>query len=161
VTVTVNEKEYPLLELEVKVININEGKNNGIVSRCKELSEYSTFIAKAYTFLKELDDKEKAIDEAVKFCQKHGILKEFLEHKASEVLNMLLTEWNMEDAIAVAREEAREDALEEYREIIADKDAKIADKDAKIADKDAKLADDAAEIASLRSQIAKLQNKNL
>ena len=119
-------KTHPLLELEVKVININEGVNDTVVSRCKKLAEYSAFIAKAYSFLEEFKDKEKAIKEAVLYCQKHGILKEFLELYASEVLNMLLTEWNMEDAIAVAREEAREEAWEECREVIADKDAIIA-----------------------------------
>jgi predicted transposase YdaD len=32
----------------------------------------------------------------------------YLESRGSEVLNMLLTEWNMEDALRVAREEERE-----------------------------------------------------
>jgi len=35
-----------------------------------------------------------------------------LEEHASEVLNMLFTEWNLEDAIAVAKEEAWEEASE-------------------------------------------------
>ena len=57
--------------------------------------------------------KEEAIKEAIKYCQKHDILKEFLELHASEVLSMLFTEFNLDDAIAVAREEGREDGLEE------------------------------------------------
>jgi hypothetical protein len=39
----------------------------------------------------------------------------FLEKHASEVLNMLFTEWNLDDAIAVAREEASEDTREECK----------------------------------------------
>ena len=39
------------------------------------------------------------------YCSKHDILKEYLEIHGSEVLNMILTEWNTEDAIAYAREE--------------------------------------------------------
>jgi len=39
----------------------------------------------------------------------------FLERHASEVLNMLFTEWNLDDAIAVAREEAHEDGREAER----------------------------------------------
>jgi hypothetical protein len=109
-------KTYPLLELEVRVININEGKNNAIVNRCKKLAEYSAFIGTARTFLKEYTNKEDAIKEAVKYCQKHAILKEFLEIHASEVLNMLLTEWNIEDAKEVWREEALEEGLEKGRE---------------------------------------------
>jgi len=41
------------------------------------------------------------------------MLKEFLKIHGSEVLNMLLEEWNMDDALAVAREEGREDGREE------------------------------------------------
>ncbi|MCL2763414.1 MAG: hypothetical protein FWD36_09470, partial [Treponema sp.] len=53
---------------------------------------------------------------AITYCQKHGILNEFLEIHGSEVLNMLLTEWNTEDAIAYAREEGFEEGHEEGRE---------------------------------------------
>jgi len=107
------EKVNPLLELEVKVININEGKNEAIVNRCKKLSEYSIFIAKARSLKKEFTNKEEAINEVIKYCHKRGILKEFLEIYGSEVLNMLLTEWNIEDAKEVWYEEAREDGLAE------------------------------------------------
>jgi len=102
-------KTKPLLELEVKVININEGRNSDIVSRCKKLAEYSAFISMARTFLTENGNKEAAIKRAVKYCQKHGILKEFFETHASEVLNVMLTEWNMEDAEKAWREEGREE----------------------------------------------------
>jgi hypothetical protein len=107
------EKDFPALELVVKVININEGRNKGIAERCKKLSEYSAFIAKARAFEKELGSRKKAIKETVKYCQKHDILKEFLELHAAEVLGMLMTEFNLEDAIAVAREEAWEDGQRE------------------------------------------------
>ena len=105
----VPEKNYPLLELEVKVLNINEGRNQEIVTRCKKLSEYSTFIAKIHAFWKELGNLEEGIKKAIKYCSKHGIMDQFLEIYGSEVLNMILTEWNMEDAIAFAREEEREE----------------------------------------------------
>ena len=60
-----------------------------------------------------MEDREEAVNEAVKYCQKHDILKEFLEIHGSEILNMILTEWNTEDAIAFAREEGREEGLED------------------------------------------------
>ena len=57
---------------------------------------------------------QKVVPKAVaatklKFCQRHDILKEFLEIHASEVLNMLITEWNWDDAKEVWQEEAREE----------------------------------------------------
>ena len=110
------EKLIPLLDLEIKVLNINEGKNPEIISRCKKLSEYSTFVAKYREYFKEMNNQEEAIKAAIIFCSKHGILREFLEIHAREILNMLITEWNTEDAIAYAREEGREDGYEEGRE---------------------------------------------
>jgi len=102
-------KTRPLLELEVKVININEGRNEEIVSKCRDLSDYTMFIAKARSIWLETGDLREGIIEAVKFCQKHGILKKFLESYASEVINMLYDEWNLDDALFYAREEGREE----------------------------------------------------
>jgi len=110
------EKAYPLLELEVKVININEGRNETIIQRCKKLAEYSTFIAKVRDFIREHGNKKEAIKEAVKFCKKCDILKEFLEIHAAEVFGMLYVEWNIDDAKKVWYEEAREEGWEEGRE---------------------------------------------
>jgi len=107
------DKDDPALELVVKVININEGRNREIVERCEKLSGYSVLVAKIRAFYKELGNMEEAIKKAVKFCQKHGILREFLKLHAGEVLSMLMTEWNLDDAIAVAREESWERGREE------------------------------------------------
>jgi len=105
-------KDFPALELTVKVVNINEGRNVEIARRCKKLSEYSAFVAKVRGFEKELGSRKKAIKEAVKYCRKHDILKEFLKTHAAEVLSMLMTEWNWDDALAVRYEEGREEGLE-------------------------------------------------
>jgi hypothetical protein len=112
-------KATPLLDLQVKVININEGRNDAIINRCQKLAEYSAFIGTARVFLNEYDNKEEAIKEAVKYCQKHAILKEFLDIHASEVLNMLLSEWNIEDAKEVWQEEAREEGKFKEKQKIA------------------------------------------
>ncbi|MCL2411796.1 MAG: Rpn family recombination-promoting nuclease/putative transposase [Treponema sp.] len=101
-------KTNPLLELEVKVININEGRNSELLNRCKKLSEYTVFMTKVRELKKEMENKTEAVNEAVKYCHRYAILKEFLEIHASEVLNMLLTEWNIEDAKEVWQEEAWE-----------------------------------------------------
>ena len=106
------ERDLPALELTVRVININEGRNAGIAARCKKLSEYSAFVAKVREFEKE-GSREEAIKKAVKYCQSHDILKEFLELHAGEVLSMLMTEWNWDDALAVRYEEGHDDGWEE------------------------------------------------
>ena len=113
------EKVNPSLELTVRVININHGRNEGIVRRSKTLNEYSAFIEKVREYGKEGYNGEEAIRKAVKYCRDHDILKEFLEANASEVLNMLFTEWNWDDAKQVWLEEGREEGMEKGREEIA------------------------------------------
>ena len=87
----------------------NEGKNKNIINRCKKLAEYGIFITKIHEFWEQPGSLEEAIKEAINYCSSHGILKEYLEIYGAEVLNMILNEWNTEDAIAFAREEGREE----------------------------------------------------
>jgi hypothetical protein len=101
------------LELTVRVININEGRNEGIVKRSKALGGYRAFIGKVREYEGETGDREGALKQAVAYCREHDILREFLEEHASEVMNMLTTEWNWEDAKEVWHNEGREEGLEE------------------------------------------------
>jgi hypothetical protein len=50
---------------------------------------------------------------SMRYCRENGILKEFLEKNGTEVMNMLLTEWNMDDALEVRFEEGMEEGREE------------------------------------------------
>jgi len=84
------------------------------------LSGYSELVAEVNKNCKTMELSD-AIVAAVKTCISKGILLSFLESHASEVLNMLFTEWNLEDAIAVAKEEAVEDRdLQIAKEMLAD-----------------------------------------
>jgi hypothetical protein len=107
----VPDKGRPALELVVKVLNINEGKNEAVARKCKTLAGYSAFIARARDFEKELGDKKEALKAAIRYCREHDILKEFLEQNASEVMNMLMTEWKLDDALAVRYEEGLQDGI--------------------------------------------------
>jgi hypothetical protein len=115
--------EFLSLELVVKVYNINHGHNTPLIQGCKTLEGYSAFIAKAREWEERVAERDEALKLAVKDCIEQGILKEFLEAHASEVLNMLLTEWNWDDALAVREEEGvergREEGREEGREQVA------------------------------------------
>ena len=114
----------PALELEVKVLNINKGRNEGIARGCKTLAGYQAFVAKVREYLKQGDASdgartgslEDALKKAVLYCRDHGILKEFLEHHATEVIGMLTAEWNLEDAKAVWFEEGMEMGMEKGME---------------------------------------------
>jgi predicted transposase/invertase (TIGR01784 family) len=123
----VTEKESPTLELEVKVININHGRNSEIAERCRMLGEYSAFIERVRELEKETGNLDEGFRKAVIYCREHDILKELLEKNATEVMNMLMTEWNWDDALAfryeegleVGREEGMEKGMEAEREQVA------------------------------------------
>ena len=97
------------LELSVRVLNINMGYNETIVQKSTELNG---FVAINHEIRKNRDsgmDINEAVAKAVKDCADRNILSDFLEKYGSEVINMLNTEWNLDEYVAVQREEAVED----------------------------------------------------
>ena len=67
----------------------------------------------------ELSDlrEEEPYKKAIKECIERGILADYLMRKGSEVVNMLLDEYDYETDIEVQREEAREEGREEGRKL--------------------------------------------
>ncbi|MDR0655202.1 MAG: Rpn family recombination-promoting nuclease/putative transposase [Treponema sp.] len=117
-------ESVPALELTVRIYNINRGHNEQIIRRSKTLEGYSTLIGKVRDYERELgggrnpyrlsdEEKEEAMTKAVRWCIGQNILKGFLETHGSEVVNMLMSEWKLEDALVVEREEGREEGREE------------------------------------------------
>ena len=100
------------LELEVRVVNINEGRNEALVKRSKELYGYVRFVGKARDYLKAGLKLETAIKRSANDCINEGILSDFLKAHSSEVINMLTAEWNINEAKKVWRQEGWEDGLE-------------------------------------------------
>lgn len=77
--------------------------------------EYSWFIQRIKDYPGTGWVRNEAITQAVKDCVEGGILTEFMREHGSEVVNMLYTQWNYDDAVAVEREEAFEDGLSKGR----------------------------------------------
>jgi predicted transposase YdaD len=107
----------PAIDLTVKVYNINKGQNPGLVQRSRNLDDYVTFVAKVREFQSELtgtpdDTLERAIKKAIYWCIDNSILKNFLKEHASEVVNMVFGEWDMDIALEVAKEEGIEIGIE-------------------------------------------------
>ncbi len=95
-----------MLDLKVKVININYDKSAEVLNKSKTLKEYSYFIYQVKAYKNKKFTLEESINKAMKDCINQGILKEFLEENGSEVINMLFTEFNLEDAKEVWQDEA-------------------------------------------------------
>lgn len=83
------------IELVVKVININYGKNMELMERCRTLSDYARFVAIVRENV-EKTDVENAVKLAVEECIKKDVLKEFLLEQKTEVIAMSLYEYNEE-----------------------------------------------------------------
>jgi hypothetical protein len=81
-----------------------------------------------------------AVKKAVHWCIEHGVLPDFLQTHGSEVVNMLLTEWNWDDALEVRGQEAREELRAEYEAQHANDQQCIADAQRRIADLERQLA---------------------
>ena len=103
------------LELKVEVLNINTDKANKILAACKPLEEYSLFVesVRCHTAV----DKEKGFEAAIKECIQNDILKEYLQRKSREVMNMLVAEYDYDTDIAVRCEEAGRIAFAEGIEL--------------------------------------------
>ena len=97
------------LELTVQVLNINSGKGGKILKTCKTLDEYSLFVEEVR--IQTQLDPENGFTNAVKICIEKGILKEYLQRKSREVVNMLIAEYDYDTDVAVQREEAGKIAL--------------------------------------------------
>ena len=102
--------EYAL-ELSVKVVNINYDKASEILERCKPLKQYSLFVDAVRRNIAV--DKEHGFEKAIKECIQNDILREYLQRKSKEVLNMLIGEYDYDTDIAVQREESFDMGLAE------------------------------------------------
>ena len=95
------------------MLNINLGRNQELMERCQTLKEYAQFVDRVRRMIAETGALESAVDRAVKDCIRDGILENFLSSHRAEVLDVILTDYNEQEYIAMEREEAWEDGKSE------------------------------------------------
>ena len=79
-------------------------ESNEILKLCKPLKQYSLFVDAVRRNIAV--DKEHGFEKAIKECIQNDILREYLQRKSKEVLNMLIGEYDYDTDIAVQREES-------------------------------------------------------
>lgn len=104
-----DKSKSPMLELTVKVININLPDGHALLARCRPLYEYSWFIQRIKEYMASGMNRDSAITASIKDCEREGIMVDFVRAHGTEAVNMLFTEFNMEDALEVRYEEGVED----------------------------------------------------
>lgn len=146
-----NKNKNPILELSVKVYNINKHGNLSFLENCSSLYGY----VKLVEYAKQA--KAKGTDDylgyAIQRCIKEGLLADYLNRNSSEVRNMLIAEYDYDTDIRVQRQEAFEDGIAQQKA----EDEKWLEKERSnfatiTAQKD-------AEIAELKAQLAKALQK--
>ena len=87
------------------VKNINLNHNEGLQQKCKSLYDYSRFVAKIRENTKAGMEGKEAVNDAVNMAISENLLDGFFERQRSEVIGMILTEFDEE----VFKQNVRED----------------------------------------------------
>ena len=94
-----------MLELQVLMLNINDGNNEELKESCQVLKEYMQYVdrvrANIYQRKMELND---AVEYAVTECINEGILEDFLRENRAEVVPMSIFEFDEEREWRLIRE---------------------------------------------------------
>ncbi len=96
------------LECKAILFNINRGCNQKLMEKCRRLWEYSEFIAEVNDNLDRNMPLKAAITKAIDHCIQRGILEELLRKNQTEVLHMLLTEYDEKSHMRSIYEEGEE-----------------------------------------------------
>lgn len=86
----------PCVEVVARMININYGKNKGLMEHCKPLMDYAIFVKKVRDYTKAVS-LEIAVNRAIDECIEEDRLKEFLEQHRAEVVDIMLDSYSLEN----------------------------------------------------------------
>ena len=97
------------LELTVRVININKGHSSGVFEKSENLRGYAELVNRIRVNQGNGMSLEVAINEAVIYCRNQKILYKFLNKHGGDVMSLLHSEFNMNDAKRIWREEGEKE----------------------------------------------------
>ena len=106
----------PELELCVTVYNINLGCNTKMMDACKALREYAQYTEKVREYAEKLPFSE-AVEAAVEYCIRNGILADFLLENKAEAIAVSIFEYDEEKHLKSEREYAYHAGKEEGEKI--------------------------------------------
>ena len=100
------------LECRVRLININQDHNKDLLQKCQRLREYTEFIAMIREYLLQGMDIQEVAHMAWKQGLKRGILTDLLSRSGTEVVAMLLEEYDAEEVMKYREKEAAKRATD-------------------------------------------------
>ena len=101
------------IEVKVRMLNVNVGRNTLLLDACKSLGEYSWLVdeIRRNNTTNDEDGMSSAVDRAISDMPDSFVIKSFLELHRTEVKGMLLTEYNEAEAMELFREEGRAEGV--------------------------------------------------
>ena len=100
------------LECKATVLNINAGRNNDMMRKCRRLSDYAEFIAQIRWKMDEGWSLEEATEISIKRCIDRGILADILTKHGTGLCRMILTEYDEQEEREYQRAEGRAEGRE-------------------------------------------------
>lgn len=100
------------LELIVSVKNCSDSKLLPIEQDCAILKEYCQFIEIVERIYNKRSPK-RSFKKAIEYAMAQGILTDYLDRKSREVINMLCAKYDYKMDIAVKKEEAFQDGMQQ------------------------------------------------
>ena len=96
------------IEVRVRMLNINHGRNKELMDKCKPLAEYAWFIGEIRNHLKS-HDMFTSVKMAIEAMPGNFVLKGFRRDHLKEVEGMLDREYNEAEIKELFKEEGREE----------------------------------------------------
>ena len=112
----------PDIEVRVRMLNINYGKNRKLLEACRPLGEYAWLIQRIREHSVEMGIEE-AVDHAIEEMPEGYEIREFLLGHKAEVRHMCITEYNEAETMQMLKEEGRREG---HREGLAESRKEIA-----------------------------------
>lgn len=108
------EGSKPDIEVTVRMININHGRNQKLLDACEPLKEYSWLMLEIRKNGKTMEIGD-AVDKALDGMPEDFIIKGFLKAHKVEVSGMLLTEYNEAEAMELFRQDGKKEGIDQNR----------------------------------------------
>jgi len=106
-------EENPMLELQVLVLNINEGNNRELKEKCRCLAEYMLYVDRIRKYAEQYDTLQEAVERAIEDCIAEGILADFLTKHRAEAMTVSIFEYDEEKELRLYGEAEREVGYEQ------------------------------------------------
>lgn len=102
------------IEVRVRMLNVNFGRNQELLNACKPLREYAWLVEEVRKNNTSHDETgmSSAIDKAINEMPNDYVIKPFLEAHRAEVKGMLLTEYNEAEQMELFKEDGRREGEE-------------------------------------------------